>query len=80
MTERTGTTEDHNLSDRRMTCGALGDDVSKAVEIISVRDQILGSAAYRVLKQAAEAANLSVREMARVVVRAPDFPQQDVPA
>jgi len=63
----------------RVTCGALGADVSKAVEIISVRQQILGSAAYRMLKQSAESADLSVREMARLVLHAPDIPHQDAP-
>ena len=63
----------------RVTCGALGADVSKAVEIISVRRQILGSAAYRMLKQTAESADLSVREMARVVLHAPEIPHQDAP-
>ena len=62
-----------------MTCGALGADVSKAVEIISLRRQVLGSAAYRMLKQTAESADLSVREMARVVVHAPMVPHQDAP-
>ena len=61
----------------RVTCGPLGADVSKAVEIISVRRQILGSAAYRLLKQTAESANLSVHEMARVVLHAPEIPHQD---
>jgi len=61
----------------RVTCGPLGADVSKAVEIISVRHQILGSAAYRVLKQTAESAGLSVREMARVVLHAPEIPHQE---
>ena len=79
MTGRAGTTEDRSDRDLRVTCGALGHDVSKAVEIIGVREQILGSAAYRVLKQAAESAQLSVREMAREVVRAPSLPRQDVP-
>jgi hypothetical protein len=64
----------------RVTCGALGADVSKAVEIISLRRQILGSAAYMVLKKTAESADLSVLEMARVVVHAPEIPHQDAPA
>ena len=63
----------------RVTCGALGADVSKAVEIISLRRQVIGSAAYRMLKQTAESADLSVREMARVVVHAPVVPHQDAP-
>jgi hypothetical protein len=61
----------------RVTCGPLGADVSKAVEIISLKRQILGSAAYRMLKQTAERADLSVREMARVVVHAPEIPHQE---
>ena len=63
----------------RVTCGLVGADVSKAVEIISLRRQVLGSAAYRMLKQTAESADLSVREMARVVVHAPMVPHQDAP-
>jgi hypothetical protein len=61
----------------RVTCGPLGADVSKAVEIISLKRQILGSAAYRMLKQTAESADLSVREMARVVVHTPEVPHQE---
>jgi hypothetical protein len=41
------------------------------VDMISVRHQIAGSAAYAVLRQAADGTNLSVREMARVVIQAP---------
>jgi hypothetical protein len=64
----------------RVTCGPLGADVSRAVEIISVRRQVLGSAAYKMLKETAESADLSVREMARVVLHAPEIPHQDAPA
>jgi len=63
----------------RVTCGPLGADISKAVEIISVRHQILGSAAYSILKQTAESADLSVHEMARVVIHAPEIPHQGAP-
>ena len=76
---RTALTPTSRPSGLRVTCGALGADVSKAVEIISVRRQVLGSTAYRMLKQTAQSADLSVREMARVVLHAPEIPHQDVP-
>jgi hypothetical protein len=62
----------------RATYGALGDDLSKAVELISSRLHIRGSAAYKILREAAEGAQLSVREMASVVVEAPGAPDQDM--
>ena len=61
---------------RRATYGALGDDLSKAVELISSRLHIRGSAAYKILREAAWGAQLSVREMASVVVEAPGPPDQ----
>ena len=63
---------------RRATYGALGDDLSKAVELISSSLQIRGSAAYKILREAAEGAQLSVREMASVVVESPGVPGQDM--
>jgi hypothetical protein len=53
-------------------------DLSKAVELISSSLQIRGSAAYKILREAAEGAQLSVREMASVVVEAPAAPGQDM--
>jgi len=67
-------------SGARVTCGPLGADVSKAVEIISLRRQIRGSAAYKMLKETAESADLSVRDMARVVLHAPEIPHQGAPS
>ena len=79
MTEPPATSEDRIIRHhRRATYGALGDDLSKAVELISSRLQIRGSAAYKILREAAEAAQLSVREMACVVVEAPGAPDQDM--
>ena len=63
---------------RRASYGALGDDLSKAVELISSRLHIRGSAAYKILRESAEAAQLSVREMASVVVEARGAPDQDM--
>jgi hypothetical protein len=79
VTEPTATSEDRVIRHhRRATYGALGDDLSKAVELISSRLQIRGSAAYKILREAAEGAQLSVREMACVVVEAPGAPDQDM--
>lgn len=55
----------------RVTSGALSDDVSRAVEIISVRDEVPGSSAYRMLVESAGDARLSVRETARRIVETP---------
>ncbi len=63
---------------RRATYGALGDDLSKAVDLISSSLQIRGSAAYKILREAAEGAQLSEREMAFVVVEAQGVPGQDM--
>ena len=79
VTEPAATSEDRILRHhRRASYGALGDDLSKAVELISSRLHIRGSAAYKILREAAEAAQLSVREMACVVVEAPGAPDQDM--
>lgn len=79
MTEPAATSEERIVRhQRRATYGALGDDLSKAVELISSRLHIRGSAAYKILREAAEGAQLSVREMACVVVEAPGSPDQDM--
>jgi hypothetical protein len=79
VTEPPATSENRVIRHhRRATYGALGDDLSKAVELISSRLQIRGSAAYKILREAAEAAQLSVREMACVVVEAPSAVDQDM--
>jgi len=79
VTEPTATSEDRIIRHHhRATYGALGDDLSKAVELISSRLHIRGSAAYKILREAAEGAQLSVREMACVVVESPGAPDQDM--
>jgi hypothetical protein len=79
VTEPPATSEDRTIRHhRRPTYGALADDLSKAVELISSRLQIRGSAAYKILREAAEGAQLSVREMASVVVEAPGAFDQDM--
>jgi hypothetical protein len=47
--------------------------------VISSKLQIRGSAAYKILREAAENAHLSVREMACIVVEAPGSTDQDMP-
>lgn len=75
MTERVTTTGDA-LPDRKpgVISGVLGDHVSRAVEILSVQNEISGSLAYQRLVQTAGDSNMSVREAARLLVEGPEDP------
>jgi hypothetical protein len=57
-------------------CGALGSDITRAVEIISVEYDLPGSMAYRLLVQRATQARLSVQEMAALIAQSADPPDR----
>jgi hypothetical protein len=48
-------------------CGALGSDITRAVDVLSVQNGIPGSLAYRLLVQTATNAGLSLIETAGAI-------------
>ena len=50
-------------------CGALGSDITRAVEVLSAQNGIPGSMAYRLLVQAAADARVSVYDAAAAIAQ-----------
>jgi hypothetical protein len=55
-----------------LICGALSEDLSRAVDLLCTRHGISGSSAFKALTRGAEHTHQTVRETARMVVTSPD--------